>query len=178
MLRKRNDLEIVELLRKEPKHIRQMGQELEIIPSTVMRTMKLLEQENIVDFKRQGKNKVYSLKTTPEAKACLLMTEQYKLMKILQNPELRRVIKELQEKNSGKLMVLFGSYAKGTQNKNSDIDIYIETDDRTIKENLKVISEKLSIKIGKLDKENPLTKEIIKNHVIIQNAERFYEAIR
>ena len=178
MLQKRNDFEIIELLRKEPKHIRQIAQELALVPSTVMRTLKRLEQESIVDFRQQGKNKTYSLKNTPEAKAYLLMTENYKLQKILQNLELRRITKELQEATKGELIIVFGSHAKGTATKESDIDLYIETEDKKLKERITQISKKLSVKIGKLDKENLLTKEIVKNHIIIQNIERFYEATK
>ncbi|MBC8501303.1 MAG: nucleotidyltransferase domain-containing protein [DPANN group archaeon] len=178
MLRKRNDFEIIELLRKEPSHIRQIGEDLGLIPSTVMRIMKQLEEENIVDFKQQGKNKTYFLKETPEAKIYLFITEHYKLLKIIQQPKLRRIIKELQNKTKGELIALFGSQAKGTTTKNSDIDIYLETTDKKLREKTRLISEKLSVKIGELDKENLLTKEIIKNHVIIQNLERFYQLIK
>ncbi|MBU0471275.1 MAG: nucleotidyltransferase domain-containing protein [Nanoarchaeota archaeon] len=178
MLRKRNDFEIIELLRKEQSHIRQIGADLGLIPSTVMRIMKQLEEENIVDFKQQGKNKTYFLKETPEAKTYLFITEQHKLLKTIQQPKLRRIIKELQNKTKGELIVLFGSQAKGTATKNSDIDIYIETTDKKLREKTRLISEKLSVKIGKLDKENLLTKEIIKKHIIIQNIERFYQLIK
>ena len=175
MLQIRNDFEIVEKLRKNPAHIRKLAEELKLVPSTVMRIVKRLEQEKIVDFSTQGKNKVYFLKKTPEAKKYLFMTEEYKSLKILQNTKLRMIIKELEEGTQGELIVLFGSYAKGTAKKDSDIDIYIETDNRKIREKLRTISEKLSIKMGKFDKDNLLTKEIIKNHTILQNTSRFYQ---
>lgn len=176
MLHKRNDLEIVELLRKHSRHIRQIAKDLDLIPSTVMRTMKRLEKENIVDFKREGKNKVYSLKNNPETDSYLFMVEKYKLLKLMQDAGLRRIAKLLQEKTDGELIVLFGSHAKRTADKNSDVDIFIETDNRDIRKELTDISEKLSIKIGKLDKDNLLSKEIINNHIIIQNVDRFYQA--
>jgi predicted nucleotidyltransferase len=178
MLQKRNDFEIVEELRKEPKHIRLMAEELNLIPSTVMRTIKQMEKENIVDFKKEGKNKKYALKETPEARNYLIMTEQYKFLKVIQNAKIRKITKELIEQTTGELIVLFGSYAKGTDRKESDIDIYIETENKELKEKLSKISEKLSLKIGKLDKDNLLTKEIIKNHIIVQNTDRFYQLIK
>lgn len=178
MLQKKNDLEIVEKISNSPKHIRRIAKELNLIPSTALRIIKKLEEEKVVDFKIEGKNKVYSLKETLEAQHYVLMSEIYKLNKIIQNPKLRRIIKELKGKTNGELIILFGSYAKGTKRKESDIDIYIESTETKLKEKLSIISEKLSIKTGKLDKENLLTKEIIKNHVIIQNFERYFQLIK
>ncbi|MBN2458414.1 nucleotidyltransferase domain-containing protein [Candidatus Woesearchaeota archaeon] len=178
MLQKRIDFEIVEQLRKEPQHIRLIAERLDLIPSTVMRTMRQLEKENVVDYKLAGKNKTYSLKSTPEARNHLFMTEGHKFSKILQNAKIRKIAKDLIEQTDGELIVLFGSYSKGIENKDSDIDIYIETDDNNLKKKLSRISDKLSIKTGKLDKDNLLTKEIIKNHIIIQNIERFYQLIK
>jgi len=178
MLQKRNDLEIVGLLRRGSSHVRQMSESLGMVPSTVMRTVQRLEKEGVVDFKQAGKNKTYSLKNTLEAQQYLYMTEHYQLLKILQDPQLRRVICQLKDNTESQLVVLFGSHATGTANKNSDIDVFVETRDKDLKEKLTALSEKLSIKIGKLDKDNLLTKEIIKKHVILQNVERFYQAIR
>lgn len=176
MLQKRNDLEIVEQLIKKPMHIRALATKLNIIPSTIQRTIKKLEEQNIVDYQTQGKNKIYQLKKTPEAKQYIFITEHYKLIKIMQKTELRFIIKQLQEKTNN-LIVLFGSYAKNLEKKDSDIDIYIETPDLNLQQELSKISKKLSIKIGNLNKESLLTKEIIKDHIIIQKVERFYELI-
>ena len=63
MLQKRNDFKIIESIRVKSKHIRKIAEELNLPPSTVLRTMKQLEQEGVVDFTLEGKNKVYNLKT-------------------------------------------------------------------------------------------------------------------
>ncbi|MBU1199792.1 MAG: nucleotidyltransferase domain-containing protein [Nanoarchaeota archaeon] len=178
MLQKRNDFEIVEVLRKEPCHLRKIAEKLNLIPSTTMRILKKLRKENIVDYKTEGKNNKYFLKNSPEAEIALVMAEQYKLTKIIQEPKLRRIIKELKEKTKGELIILFGSHAKNKAKKTSDIDIYIETQNKNLKKELEQIDSKLSIKIGKFDKENLLAKEIIKDHVIIQNTERYYQLIK
>lgn len=175
MLQKRNDFEIIEELRKHSRHIRELADMLKLIPSTVMRTIKRLEDENVVDFKKEGKNKKYFLKETLEANTYLFITEHYKILKILQQPKLRRIIKEIQKKTKNELIILFGSYAKGNYKKESDIDIFIETNDKKLKEEIKKINEKISVKIGFLEKNNLLTKEIEKNHIIINNVQRYYE---
>ena len=72
------------------------------------------------------------------------------------------------------MAILFGSYAKGIAKKDSDIDIYIETENRKIKEELSIIDSKLSIKIGKFDTSSLLIREIVKNHVILKGIEEYY----
>ena len=178
MLRKRNDLEIIELLRKEPNHIRQIASVLNLIPSTVMRILKNLQKEGIMDYNKEGKNNKYFLKETPETHIYIHMAEYYKLLKILQNVLLRRIIKELIKSSNGELIVIYGSYAKGSATNESDIDIYVETKDQKLKQELQKISEKINIDIGKIDNNSALGKEIIKNHIIIQNPERFYQMIK
>ena len=71
--------------------------------------------------------------------------------------------------------MVFGSYAKDTANSKSDVDIYIETEDKKIKTEIESISSKVSVKIGKYDKSSLLIKEIEDNHIIIKGVEKFYE---
>ena len=118
------------------------------------------------------------MKATPEAKTYLFMSEHYKFLKIIQNKKLRRIVKQLQEKTSGELIVLFGSYAKGLEKKSSDVDVFIQTKDRKLRDELREISDELSVKIGELKKDDLLSKEIIKDHVILQNIELFYKTIQ
>ncbi|KUG19905.1 hypothetical protein ASZ90_010364 [hydrocarbon metagenome] len=44
--------------------------------------------------------------------------------------------------------MFFGSYAKGTADRKSDIDLYIETDDREVKRDLEQAHSRLSVKRG------------------------------
>jgi predicted nucleotidyltransferase len=86
-------------------------------------------------------------------------------------------IKNIQQNKKIGLAVLFGSYARGKANKNSDIDIFIETKDRKLKQELELLNSRLSVKIGEYDRSSPLIKEIEKNHVILKGVEPFYEKI-
>jgi predicted nucleotidyltransferase len=173
MLRKRNEFEIVEALRKEPRHIRRLAQELKLVPSTAMRLLKSLQKENVVDFKREGKNCRYFLKDSLEAKSFLRMSEDHKLILALANPEIRFVYKQLISMTDS-MIILFGSHAKGSATSASDIDIYVETSDLELKKKMELISAKLSVFYGPLDKNSVFFREIVKNHVIFQGAERFY----
>ena len=73
------------------------------------------------------------------------------------------------------MIILFGSYAKGNEKPDSDIDTYLETTDNKIKDKIKELNSKLSIKIGKFDLDSLLIKEIIKNHIILRGVEEYCE---
>ncbi len=170
--------EIIEELLREENHARAIAKKFDVNHMIIVRKFKELLDINVIDYKQRGKNKVYFLKNSIEAKAYVFKTEHYKVIKVLRYyPILAHIFVKIQN-NKIKLAVLFGSYAKGTADKRSDIDVYVETEDRNLKKELESINSKLSVKIGKLDLNSLLVKEIIKNHVIIKGVEEFYEKIR
>ena len=170
--------EILNVLFGEEIHARALAKRLDINHMTVMRNLKELVSENVLEFRKEGRNKVYFLKKNMEARNYELISELYKLNKTLEKyPELRKTIKNIQQNKEIGLAILFGSYAKGTANKNSDIDVFIETKDRNLKKELELLNSRLSVKIGEYDRSSPLIKEIEKNHIIIKGAEIFYEKI-
>ena len=134
--------------------------------------------ENIVDYKREGRNKVYFLKRTLESFKFVLITEHYKLIEILKKyPYLRKIFQEIIKNRKIKLAILFGSYARKAATKESDIDIFIETKSRAVKEGVEKLDSRINVKIGRFDKKSLIVKEIEKNHVIIKGIELYYEKI-
>lgn len=169
-------LEIINELIEKKEHIRELAKKLKTNHTTILRKLKELSKENVLDFNEEGRNKVYFLKKTSEAKMHVFMSEQYKSAKILREyPNLRNIFEKIQKNRKIKLAILFGSYAKKLAKKESDIDIYIEIADIKLKNELEKTNSKLNIKIGKYNKDNLLIKEIEKNHVIIKGVEIFYE---
>ena len=172
-------LEIIDSLIGKSWHVRGLAKQLGVNHMLLFRKFRELYNENVFDYKKEWKNKVYFLKKTIEARAYLFMTENYKLIQLLRKyPNLRKIIEEIQSNLKIKLAVLFGSYAKDLAKKDSDVDIYIETTDKKIKEEIERLSSKVNIKVGKYDKGNLLIKEIEKNHVIIKGVEIFYEKFK
>ncbi len=169
-------LEIIEKLLQNKNHVRGLAKELKTNHMNIQRKIKELEKENAVDYKEEGKNKVYFLKNNIESKTYAFKTENYKLLKFLKkNPKFRSIIDKIQRDKRIKLCILFGSYAKGIEKKDSDIDVYIDTQNEKIKKDIKVFDTRLSVKIGKYDKSNLLIKEIEKNHIIIKGVEEYYD---
>ncbi len=169
-------IKIVALLLRGDSHPRKLAKDLGVSHTTVLRKLRGLLDGNVVDFRTEGKNRVYFLKKTLEARVHIYMAEWYALGNLIEEfPHLRSVVRTIQEREDVSLAVLFGSYAKGTADQKSDIDVYIETGDREVKRELERSHSRLSVKIGSWDPENLLIQEIAKNHVILKGVERYYE---
>lgn len=175
MEQKDYNMEILNVLLDGKSHVRSIARRLSTNQMTVSRKLKKLLDKNVVDFKREGRNQVYFIKDSPEARAFVIMAEQYKLLKCIDKyPYLKSIVKNIQNDRKIRLAVIFGSHAKGLAGKSSDIDIFIETSDRELKEKYSGMDSRLSIKIGKLGS-NSLSEEIEKNHVIIKGGEIYHE---
>jgi len=168
--------EIVALLLQTDIHPRSLAEKLQTNHMTVTRKLQVLVDENVVDYRAVGKTKVYGLKKSIEGRNAGMIGELYKQSQIIRRyPILRRIFKSVQETPGAPLALLFGSYAKGNADNKSDIDIYIETEDPTIKRALEKEHSALSVKIGGFDPESLLIREIIKDHVIIKGVELYFD---
>ena len=178
MVQKKDNLEmdIIELLLKADHHVRGIAKKLNESHSTILRKLNSLKKENVLDSRTEGRNKIFFLKKNLVSRTYILQTELHKLAKLLRrSPELSIIFEDILKKTEEKLIVLFGSHAKGLAKKDSDIDIYIETKDRKTKSTVEDMHSKINVKIGIFDTKSPLIKEIIKDHVIIRGAEIFYD---
>ncbi len=170
------ELEIILVLLRNKTHLREIARILNESHSTILRKINELVKDNILDYKKEGKNKIFFIKNNLKARNYIYSAEIHKLNKLLKkHPELSIIFDDLKKSFSKGMIILFGSYAKGNSKFDSDIDIYLETNDKKIKEKIKEINSKLNIKIGKFDTKSLLIKEIIKNHIIIRGLEDFYE---
>ncbi len=171
--------EILLILIKERNHLREMGRKLGVHHSIIARKLKKLMNENVLDYNLEGKNKVFYIKNNIQAKNYVFNAERYKLMKLFRKyPELMIITEDILKKSKERMILLFGSYAKFIPKKGSDIDIYVETKDKKIKEELESINYKIKVKIGSFDTNDNLIMEIIKNHIVLKGVEEFYDKIK
>jgi len=169
------ELEVILNLIKSRSHLREIARTIRESHSTVLRKINELVKESVIDYRKEGKNKVFFIKNNLKAKNYIYSAEIYKLNKLLKkHPEFLIIFEDIKNNFKKGMIVLFGSYAKGNPKTNSDIDIYLETTDNKIKNKLKQVNSRLSIKIGEFDASSLLIKEIIKNHIIIRGVEEFY----
>ena len=168
---------VLSLLKKEA-HGRELAKELKASLTTIQRALLDLRNYNVLDYKTEGKNHIFFIKKNLMAKTFLINAENYKLAKLLRRYSfLEPLFKEITEKCPNLLIMLFGSYAKFIPKEESDIDIYVNTSDEKAKEVIEKLHDNLNVKIGKFNREDLLIQEIIKNHVIIQGAETYYERL-
>ncbi|MCK4808179.1 MAG: nucleotidyltransferase domain-containing protein [Candidatus Aenigmarchaeota archaeon] len=166
-------------------YIREVEKLLNISPRTAQLMLEGLENKGILESKMRGKIKLYKLKFNWSSKKYLIFTEQYKEIAFM---EKNILIKEIIEKISPDIKgigLIFGSYVKGTYDKDSDLDIFIAGtyDKEKIKKISKMYGIEISVKcypIGTFEKninEDILLKEILKNHIVFLNAEHFVQAV-
>ena len=176
--------EIFILLKKSKFHQRELGRILGTNQTSVRRALIELEKENLVDKENIGKSKNYFIKDSLEVFIYERIVEDYKLMNIIKKPKIKRIVKEIQNKiSSNKLsldliIVLFGSYAKNLESKNSDVDIYINSNLKKDKKLIEEISEEINVVQGEFDKSNELFNEIKRDHIVLNNLEGFLNLIR
>jgi predicted nucleotidyltransferase len=168
--------ELVLLLQNGGSHARDLADRLGVNHMTVSRRLKQLVIENVLDFKVEGRNRVFHLKGSIEARNAVMRAELHKLdLILLRYPSLRGIASTIQTNPKVPLAILFGSHANATARPDSDIDLYIETKDRALKTEIESLSPRLSVKIGKYDRKSPLIREIERNHVIVKGGERYIE---
>ena len=168
---------LISLLKKE-KHGRELSKELDVSLTNIQTSLSNLKELNIVDYRVEGKNHIYFIKTNLKSKSMILNSENYKLIKLLtKHPKLEPVFEDILKKSRNLIIVLFGSYAKGTETKDSDIDIFVNTQNTKLKKEIEDVYQKINVKIGTITPNNPLINEIKKNHIIISGGEPFYEEL-
>ena len=173
------ELEIIQSLLKQECHVRGLAKTLNESHSTILRKLNKSVEQNVIDYKKEGKNKVFFLKKNMFSRNYILQAEIYKFNTLLNKyPELVIILEQILKKVSCKLIIIFGSYAKFRAKKESDIDIYIETRNRNIKMTVENVHSKINVKIGSFDIKSNLIKEIIKDHVIVRGFEEFYEMLK
>lgn len=173
------EYEILLLLIREPLHGREIAKRLKIPLATIQQYLRKLKQKNVVDDVEVGRNKIFNVRKNLAARTHILNAENYKLFKITEKyPELVPILSQIVRETNCDMIILFGSYAKFSKTDESDIDLYLETNSKEIKEKIAMVNSKLQIKIGDFNIESLLIKEIIKNHVIVRGAEKYYEKIK
>ena len=86
MVQNKNNLELETILTllKNKAYLREIARNLGESHSTILRRINELCRDNILDYKREGKNKIFFIKNNLKAKNYVYSAEIYKLNKILQ----------------------------------------------------------------------------------------------
>jgi len=160
---------------------RAIAQKYDLNQKTISNILNKMEKEGILKFKREGKNKYYFLnKNNSNIKGTLQLVEISKKINFLKKHiKFKGLFEKLEEKTSG-ILIIFGSYAKDIEKKDSDLDILVIGAIGGIKEledSFKIDLNIVKIKQAKFNKNEPFIKEIIENHIILKGVEEFIDLI-
>ncbi|MFH1249346.1 MAG: nucleotidyltransferase domain-containing protein [archaeon] len=168
-------------------HVRQMAQLIGKSHVSLLPHLKELEENKILVSKYVGKSRVYSLNLgNSHAREFLSFSEKKKSLWFLDKEVF---IKKIHDESIGfglaGCLILFGSYASGTNSDSSDIDLlYLgdiaEGDKKKIKnlgktyhQEIHLVSMDLKEFRDQLLKSGALAKEVINNHIILYNHDIF-----
>lgn len=142
-----------------------------------------LEKEGILTSTKRGSIKFFRLNLqNAEIKDLLMSAEsERKLIFFRKHLKIAHIFK-----NDERVIGIFGSYAKGTQKEDSDIDVFVIGE--KIKEDYDKIGKKFDVEISikyfserefnsLIKNENALCKEIIESHILIFGIERFINIV-
>src|SRR5208337_1224001 len=149
--------------------------------------LKTLEEFKILKTEITGKNKQYTLnKDNVLTKYYLIVAEELATIDYLEKTFIaKKLAEQLNNVEISSPLILFGSYAKGYANEESDIDIFCIG---KLTENQKKNTEKFEATFGKkinikaataenfqagLRAGDILIKEIVANHIVISNPDPF-----
>lgn len=195
MFTKRNDISDVQLKIlvlfiqgfERPYYIREIAKVLKISSRTAYLALQTLEKKTIIKSEERGKIKQYILnKKSSLCYEYLIFTELYKRIHFYSD---HFFIEELMEKiklHVHGILILFGSYVKGTATKESDIDLFVigSYDDKKISDVFKIYNKEGNIKAYPLHvfekniKTDYLIKEVLSNHIIIKGADEFISLVK
>lgn len=184
-----NKLRIVNYLGKnksESYSMHELSKQIHMPYATLFRTLR--EMEDILLVKRVGKAKTVMLNIRhPALKSYLIISSEEEKKEYLEKqPILKKITKELETKS---IVLLFGSYAKGTERKESDIDLLIINKEGKKETSFLKYETLFRIKINPLfitqkefketlhDTEENVGKQALKYHILLNNAEKFWELI-
>ncbi|MCX6748785.1 MAG: nucleotidyltransferase domain-containing protein [Candidatus Pacearchaeota archaeon] len=183
-------IEILKLLinnREESFSIRRISLLRKINYKSAYLSLKTLEKEGIVDLERIGN--ILVCKFNDKFNDLVFKAEYQRKKDLFKKKDFLVLSNRLEKINKQFILLLFGSYAKGTQTKYSDIDLLLISDKDTskivenelelipLKTHLTTITYKGFVEMLK-SKEPTVVTETIKNNLILFGIEDYYRIIQ
>ncbi|HLE07695.1 MAG TPA: nucleotidyltransferase domain-containing protein [archaeon] len=171
-------------------HVREISRMVKASHRTISLILSKFESRGIMKHEDVGRSKQYSLNfENATTKDCIKAAESFWKIRFLEKHfTMKKLIGEISNDLKNTPLILFGSYAKGSETKESDIDILVvKTGEEKIA--VKKLSEfaetyKIDIQLQKASAENfeagvkerdNLVVEIMKSHIILNNADFFVD---
>ena len=169
-------LNIISSLFKEPKTASEIAREQNLNQKSVANHLNKLESQSILTTHTQGKNKLFLFNDQLLTFHFLCSIEHQRTIEFYKkHPKIKQLIRKLPQEG---MLILFGSYAKDEQQATSDIDLlHINNKKIDFSETIQKYSVSVDIKHYKTYTNDPLIREVIKNHIVLNGIEAFVRAI-
>lgn len=191
-----NKLKIIRLLDENRfgLHIRELSRQIKTGLPNIKRYLDILEKERVIKKEKKANMVNITLTYHPGGYHYLKQIHSDLFLELPKNVQIASndFLRGLEEKPL--ISLIFGSYAKGNYNKNSDLDIFLIFQDlkneKQIENMAKIASGITNIKLNPiyvdykafkkdfLDKNNNFANEIKKKVIIINGIEYYYELIQ
>ncbi len=175
MYQKRNKLNILQLYLKDYNnqyYLREISKLTKIPLKTTQNLISDLEKDKIITSIISGKNKYFKLNLDNIQTKFLLLQAEIQKTQIFLNkyPIFKTFLKDI-KKNTP--IIIFGSFAKLSATKDSDLDILILSKEKLSLHLLPYKTHKIILTIPtfikSIEKKETLIKEIQENHIILNN---------
>jgi predicted nucleotidyltransferase len=161
----KTNTDIIQLIDKEDLHIRAIAERLKISPGSVHKLIKIMKSDNLISELKQ-KNRII----------IRLNKENSIVKEIKRLINFNRIINSSAYKKLKRLgnIGIYGSFAKGTDDSESDLDIWIQTEkkEQDIRPIIRELEKEIKVKVNLLI----LTKSKISS--IKKNDAEFYTRLR
>lgn len=174
--------------KEEEFSINKMAKKLKLNYRLAFMAAKQLERAGAITVKHLGNSN--QCRFSWNLDSLVFNMENIRKEELLQNPNLKLIFKRVMEiKSPFFIFLVFGSYAKKSQTKGSDIDLCLIADDKAVKTEAARIIRMIPYDIHLLDftakefksmlktTEFNVGKEILRNNVILNGIESFYRLV-
>ena len=146
---------------------------------TVSNVLNRLEKKNILKYEEEGKNKYYFLnKNLSAIKEIIKIAEIEKRIDFLnRHLGMDKLFMEIIDR-SNKILIVFGSYAKSTENKKSDLDLLVVgeiKDTKDLEESFNIDINIIKSNAKGIKSDEPFIKELMENHIILKGIDEFVD---
>ena len=170
-------------------HLREIAREIEVDVKAIQLQLKRLEKSNAISYVLKGRNKEYYLNLNNLiTKYYLMLAETFASINYLRNNFLvKRIVTEIENKVKGAIL-LFGSFAKGEETEESDIDFFVigekKPEEGAFTDIGSLIGRDINVKFASkgrflkgLDDGDPLIIEVASNHIILKGVDDFCDIL-
>ena len=178
--------------KNEELNILKISKELKMNYKNIYSIIKRLEKELLVKLESFGQSS--RVKLISQVHPLIFEAEYSRRKELLKNKNLRVMLNDFKNTLKSKyyILLIFGSYAKKTQTKNSDIDLMFivpDGNEELFEKNIHQTARSLPLPIHTLvfsekqflemanSRESNVGQEALKNNIILYNAETYYEMI-